>query len=78
MPKDKFDSLKFTHLPRIHTVDERISNSERFPRIRDAAAAVKAKQKALRDRVDERDRLREEARQMRLQNAAGGEAGISS
>ena len=75
MPKDRFDALKFTHLPRIHTVDERISNSERFPRIRDAAAAVKAKQQALRDRVDERDRLREEARQLRLQNAAGGEHG---
>ena len=69
--RDKFDNLRFTHLPRIHTVDERISKSERFPRIRDAAASVKAKQDALRQRVEERDFLREQARQERLLNGRG-------
>lgn len=75
--KDKFDNLRFTHLPRIHTVEERIAKSERFPRIRDAAASVKKKQQALRDRIDERDRLREEARLLRLANGTDGEESIA-
>jgi hypothetical protein len=76
--RDKFENLRFTHLPRIHTVDERISKSERFPRIRDAAASVKAKQDALKRRIEERDFLREEARLERLKRGAGDEEELPS
>ena len=76
--RDKFDNLRFTHLPRIHTVEERISKSERFPRIRDAAASVKAKQDALKKRIEERDFLREEARLERLKKGTGDEEELPS
>lgn len=71
------DSDKFDKLPRIYTVEDRIAASETFPRIRDATLATKAKMKKLRDKVEHRDFLREQARKERELHGHGGDGGGS-
>jgi len=53
------DPAKFVKLPRIHTVDERIAVSEKFPRIRDATIATIKKKEALKKKIADRDFQRE-------------------
>ena len=60
----------FTKLPRIHTVDERIENSEKFPRIRDAQIETLKKKAALRKKIEDRDFKREMDKKARIIEAS--------